>query len=1682
MAAKIHSFRKMLKRSLLLEDGSKENQLFDQIPDAIIESIFEHNFNGSLATAERILMNRYSEVEDTDLKKLEQEKRGIQNLAKAADRIRHSLDNNIPVLFVTDNDNDGSLAQAILMEFVEALPDTKKRLVHIEYAQPIGASRGLTKEVTDLAVNGRKWDKDQAFTLVTADNGINNQAEVARIEADYPNAFVIITDHHLPNKDVVVENERTLVFDPKYNPTPYFAGHKNISGANTLGVLLTQVLPPSEQLTTEVKRYVDNMQQIGIWANLLDYASADIADMPNRPYVIEKALQLRPLLNVSNSMNTLVLGRYTEADLASIATVSEGKLTPEWVHDRVNDVKLLNDLARKLLTLYHRYNNRTGDSLRENDFYAALSAQLENPDEGYTSINPNYIEQLRPIVFNLAATGAKNMFLAKIEETMTELFDTLRDQERTIQEGLRQVGLLRQDRRPNSSILFPVNEAITKVFNRKLLGKAYNQDNNGFHLILSTVHEKEASGSMRSLYSVVDILEGKEKIEKKLGITLDFQGHEHAAGFFVRAAGNTKITEGLLSQLNVWLDGRVQDLKAAEKINMLPNVELDFASVGLITKVNQAVKANLAGMYGIPGIITFSPDKENQVWVTDPKTTEQISLAEIVKRKRYGYQAIATDFGGGAFVVPVELLRTIVESRYKKALRLSYMDEGVFMGSQVVDPEQMPTLAPVKGGRDDQDDLIAYYDQHFAKDHFMPLAREDFRNIPYFKYNRYGEQEFEQWEALVLAMLDHSGRDVLSVVDTEGTGLGKAPKCFNLGGTNIKVAEGSGERMSYDAFEKHLFRGVDGREYLLTPKQLASLMDVHEDEQDNEFDPAQVTVLYSTTVENGFESTRWIFPGVAKDLQLVRNRKVEEREETVTKGRSKEKETRLVQEVVYNRTIDGFAFVYLIANNDFAITPEFEDLTGVSNHMAKSRGMAAKNVDEDLTKRLSAMKNADGEDAKFIFQAHNMPYDKGVVSANFQRLNKMMDEHVTSDTAKIARREKLAYDDTPVCSFEGVDGIPAKAYFYDSPFSDYSMTTFLERVAKHNKGGVFPDINTKILLRYDPSTERFSVIDRVANQEVLLNATVDQLMTPVTKDAVTKPARGKKKAVEQEDDELPAFAVASGAKVVGSLPNNAVKYSVERMSARAMIRNILLFDKGQVELVDLKPEEADFSSALELFQKNYHFDNTPEENIAYFLNSLSANQGANELRGQVKMTDLAERFLLKNRHIQAKFHDAWIYEKVLGHYEPSASRINLTQAEVEQINYFTDLPSKKIREVCRNVVEFKRHFGIEHALVHEQHNNIRMRSADGQGLADTVYECVLPQHMGLQKFYNPYYRSVEPAAIQLIEQNFKGSMTQHMVNDNFKSEIARDSYSMKQMMAFRRQGNTDVINRARRLAAGTTGEALEPIKFKLAADVLPPGTAIYATPRRHITQEEVYEVSKLLDEILVNEQVKTSAAASNLDQNHAIRSVALAQAHDDDAIQKRDRIMEMFSEVVFSKRDGEVTKMADLMKDAVETGSEPKLPKGFRVSGELLEIAEGMIQGLEEIYAKINQGEKDTEHLRSFFKSLKKAAEDTAKRDEEEARSETLHQKAAEKHRHEVDVLGIKDENTVRTATFLPDLDIARREPFKFMIKHTGLANCLPLLREQAAQRALEDSVREPVVEAEVAVDAPKPRRRRRAS
>src|SRR5690606_18246856 len=152
---------------------------------------------------------------------------------------------------------------------------------------------------------------------------------------------------------------------------------------------------------------------------------------------------------------------------------------------------------------------------------------------------------------------------------------------------------------------------------------------------------------------------------------------------------------------------------------------------------------------------------------------------------------------------------------------------------------------------------------------------------------------------------------------------------------------------------------------------------------------------------------------------------------------------------------------------------------------------------------------------------------------------------------------KLAYDDTPTSTFVGVSAIPRgrAVYFYDSPYSSYSLSTFLARSAA-GKSGEFPDTTGKYMIRYRADKGELSFVDKQALTEQLITQTPEELLS------------------EQH-------------RHVHPIPSQSVRYSVERLSARAMIRNLTLSDAPAPVQVHLEGEEQDHAADLAFFQARY---------------------------------------------------------------------------------------------------------------------------------------------------------------------------------------------------------------------------------------------------------------------------------------------------------------------------------------------------------------------------------------------------------------------------------------------------------------------------------------------------------------
>jgi single-stranded-DNA-specific exonuclease len=150
----------------------------------------------------------------------------IPNMKEAAEKICKRIRENKKILLVGDYDTDGIMATSIFKLFFEDLG--YQHLFSYIIPDRFKDGYGVSKNIIDYAIlNGYDF-------IVTVDNGIG--AVDAIKYAKEHGIYVIITDHHLPGKEI--PNADILV-DLKYNPGnfPYI----EISGATVAWYLIAEI-------------------------------------------------------------------------------------------------------------------------------------------------------------------------------------------------------------------------------------------------------------------------------------------------------------------------------------------------------------------------------------------------------------------------------------------------------------------------------------------------------------------------------------------------------------------------------------------------------------------------------------------------------------------------------------------------------------------------------------------------------------------------------------------------------------------------------------------------------------------------------------------------------------------------------------------------------------------------------------------------------------------------------------------------------------------------------------------------------------------------------------------------------------------------------------------------------------------------------------------------------------------------------------------------------------------------------------------------------------------------------------------------------------------------------------------------------------------------------------------------
>ena len=1439
----LEEFKKLVRKAIFLE--SHEDEYFKSIPNTKWKEIFDTNFRGNLSFAQRVILNKSKEIDLIDTTRVDREKFKIHNLEKATKMVLKSIEDKTPILFITDFDNDGSLAQAIINEYL-VVDDKAAKNMQVHYAQVLNgnSNRGFTVDLVDKLVEKNNYDPNKKFLIITADNGINSVEEQKKIQAKYPEAELIVTDHHNPDMEMVIEeDERTIIFNPHYKPTEFFQEF-NISGATTVGVLLKSILKQrfsDEQLQGKYKRNIDNIQKLSKVSNLLDYVKTDPADKPEKDYIITKFLTLQPLLNINNSISKIITGEISPETIKSIKEKIPN-LNSDLLYAEAKNIHIQNTMAKILLKIFkdnldleleffrnsetlseeqrtEQINNQEGKnkSYLENVIIKALG----NPEyfADYGDINPNYIEQLRPIIFGLSADDGKTAFMDALNQKMISVYLNIKESEKKMAEELRRGEVITKAKLENSTIVYTDKNILT-VFNRKFLNKVYNDENPGFSLTLDNVDKGKVSGSFRSLYDISDILKQKAKIEKALKVKIETPGHERAAGFIMRSLDpfNNPVTAATIESLNVFINDSITKIKAKELKQTKDLILTDLAAITLIDRINQVILGNVAHFDRITPILKITPDT---IW-TDSYTTKQYTMEEIINNRKYGYITIDINFHGDTVIVPVELVRKIVKNGYKDYLSLNYMDGGVFMVERVISEKESKNIIDLRDKNTKSLEIIKTFEKDFQNGNFqIKLNRDQIKDNPFFKYHDYGQLNFDLFEKMIIGIIDSNQVDMLSVFDVEANGFANA-KLMNLGSMNYEIKPNSGIEISSIDFHNRLFATQRGDEFLLSPDEFKELREIKIDDLDGIDDTVKKLLLVQKeVVENTSEefidqaqaivkyyfhpSMTEIASSKKKSLPFIQIKNYFENNTTET--------------VTYNREVRATMCAFLVKDDDFKVPQQMTNLTGITQDILQKYGKKTEIVDEEFSKFY--------EGKHVLFGAHNTPYDAKILRANTPKIYSVLKNNEIYDSALFSKEKKLAYDEVKVSYFEGITGIPKNTYFYNNTFSDFSLKEFISK----GENGYYPDRTNKYLLGIENGKLQF--VDKEKHEIIQLN--VDK---------------------EKMEDSIRT----------SDIPNVSIKYSVEKLSEQWMIHSLLLSDeKFNIKLVDLsKPEYAShlhLEQQLKFFQENYHFDTSFKANFTAFLKFYR------ELGQPLEILESSEEFLSKfvneflelNREIQQKFSDAWMYKAVLGIKEPD-SNDDITNDLVDLVQFQTALPKTKIVNIFKDALAFKKKYKIDHIIQHESHVNGPWET-DVKG--DIAFEDKLTMSLLAQRYYDPYNHKVDNAIREFNQASLKARLAFEK-SDLLANEVAQDSYSFRQGLLYDRSVLTELIKNIQGKENNLQTSDEHVINLKLGNDVLNADTHVVVVLKdsASLNREQLEKDSGMLSFICANEQLKYALKSS----------------------------------------------------------------------------------------------------------------------------------------------------------------------------------------------------------------------------
>lgn len=1575
----LNEFRILVRKSLGSLDIGEENIFYD-IPEPVWKNIFETNFGNDLDFARNHLLG----IEDgkkmhhRDFSKIQELMEYIDNYHITLTTIESALENQQHVILITDNDNDGSFAQSIAIQLRNALTPKENQYFHIEYARAVAnnQTRGFTSDlVSELLIN-YGIDDNEECVVVTADNGINSVNEQIKINQSHPNVKLLITDHHNPELGMCVqENDRTVVFNPHYDisvdcqdqnivkqrtllekslhkkysnekkqRSNDFFKNFNISGASTFGLLATAMvksrMPDVQNLSIREQveqqdtinfynNILSNIEELSFISNMLDYVQTHPTHKPMGLDTISTALELQSLMNIVNSMNSLIT---TTIDFSPYT-----QLNQEVLAEQNKRAQSLNVMAHLLLSDYIKYRGLSEQEKAEFTEQAATQKTKFNQNISYTqsrlallidgSINTsdfsfyngnnNYLEQLRPLIFNFMIDDNKSAYEQDLYYHMKLLFTELRDCEKIILTELRNTNILKQYITENA-VISVVNKNVQRVLNRKLLNKAYNQAISGVAMTLDNTSNTVISGSFRSTFDMSILLNKtvRKSLESQLGVKIETPGHERAAGFIITTKKDKftdERTEYIISTIADTLNQRVELAKNTPRYQDKQDINIisDIDSLNILAKINTNIRGMVAHFYRITPMISINP--QFLVAVND-STGEQTSLVDIAKNKPFGWTPIKINLsksGESSILIPNSSLVELNNNGFSQFVKFNYMNDGVFIFDSLKNRNQLSNVPTIEFEKNIEgiESLIDFYGkQKTTGNNIEFLTTEQIKDLPFFKYNVNGAHDFQQFQACVIEKLRLSGKQLDCTLDVEAAGFGNAP-LFNISLMVYSVNPQSGKTISTQEVNRKMLKTVTGDSFL-----------IHDD---NHFQ--QIFNRNDFTIGSS-ENYHFVYNGKYYLTNLPINRlSTLFRDNGLEQVYSFEIEN---NQFHYNKQIVAENVSFLVKPDTFVIPAALERLTNISNDMAIDFG---KNIEEIDNFIYDFFENKAKLGQSAIITAHNTSYDARIVFSNLPKTSEILKDgnHLIADSMDIATNKRLMYFDTDTITFNNVRGLD-NIHFYSAPNAMWGIHQMLA----FNDDAEIPDVTSRYILsknKQPDGTFKFNLFDSKTASSIQVNLAVkskeltekeveqfklqldvDELpeiidislndllakkmsdmfnAQLVTKQKEVKKGRGKNATVEVETVSewvLQRDRVAKAA-IPSEIPLNTVRSNANGLGQTLMINNLtewLIHEKNlEVKYLNLNSYPlisdvltSEYKDILVKFMTHYDFNKSLENNlkdseldkIIYWAKDDLGNL-PEYTKLMLEIEKFTNDFVDLNHDIAEIYDNRWIYSIVLQNYEAKLMT-DLNNDKYANVSAATGIPANVVKQVLNDAYQFQQFYkkvGCKSVLQHEQHNN---GVSHGEHAGDTAFEDKAWTINAINKLGN-----VNVVARSFV--HYAGKFNLDLVGQQLKSEnTSIDSMSFKQQELYaKRDENNQTVLMKRLLNRSDviheSSDLYHVINFKLEKNVLDDGKELYAVVRPDvaINKEQIDEDRKMFSELMRVQQIgfaKKSGVHSVFDSNY----------------------------------------------------------------------------------------------------------------------------------------------------------------------------------------------------------------------